>query len=63
MGMPHARPIPPKEKEINELSNKEKFSFVKTTKIGKLAVYFHLLILVMKCGRSPLKVCCQFYDL
>ncbi len=61
--MPHARPIPPKEKETYELSNDEDFSFVRTAKIGKLAVYFHFLILVMKCGMSPLKVCCQFYDL
>jgi hypothetical protein len=56
MGMPNARPVLPKEKEIYELNNDEKFSYVRTAKIGKLAMYCHFLIVVMKCGRSSLKV-------
>jgi hypothetical protein len=47
MGMPLARPIPLIENEIYELNNNEDFLFVKTTKIGRLAMYFHFLILLM----------------
>jgi len=46
MGMPPARPIPLKEKETYELNNNEDFSFVKTVKIGKLAMYFHFLFIL-----------------
>jgi len=43
MGMPLARPIRPKEKKIYELNNDEDCSYIKTAKIGKLAIYFHFL--------------------
>jgi hypothetical protein len=56
MGMPLARLILLKE-EIYELSSDEDFSSIRIAKIGKLVVYFHFFILVMLCGRSPLKVC------
>jgi hypothetical protein len=41
MGMPLARPIFPKEKEIYQLNNDEDFSFVKIAKTSNLVVYFH----------------------
>jgi hypothetical protein len=48
MGMPPSRPVPHKKKKIYDLSNDEKFSFVRIIKIDKLATYFHFLfILVM----------------
>jgi hypothetical protein len=47
MGMPLARPIPPKEKEIYELNSDGDFSSIRTTKTSKLNVYFHFLILAM----------------
>jgi hypothetical protein len=43
MGMPPTRPIPPKEKEIYELSNDEDFSSIRIAKTSKLVVYFHFL--------------------
>jgi hypothetical protein len=52
MGMPHARPVSPKEEEIYELSNDEIFSFFRIAKTSKLAMYIHFLIVVTKCGRS-----------
>jgi hypothetical protein len=45
MGMPLGRPV--LSKEILELSIDEDFSCVKIAKIGKLAIYFHFLILPM----------------
>ncbi len=47
MGMPPIKPILAKEKEIYEFKCDEDFSCVRTTKIGKLGVYFHFFILVM----------------
>jgi len=47
MGMPHARLIPLKEKEIYELNNDEDFSFVKIVKLGKLAMCFHFLFILI----------------
>jgi hypothetical protein len=46
MGMPLTRLVPPK-KEIYELSNDEKISFVRIAKTNNLVFYFHFLILVM----------------
>jgi hypothetical protein len=45
VGMPLRRPVTPKEKEIYELNNDEDFSSIRITKISKLVVYFHFLIL------------------
>jgi hypothetical protein len=46
MGIPLARPIPPKEKEIYELNSDGDFSSIRTTKT-RLNVYFHFFILAM----------------
>jgi hypothetical protein len=47
MEMLLASPIPLKDKEIYELNINEDFSTIKITKIGRLAMYFHFLILLL----------------
>jgi hypothetical protein len=47
MGRSLARPIPPKEKEVYELSNDEFFSLVRIIRASKLAFYSNILILPM----------------
>jgi hypothetical protein len=47
MKMPHARPTPPKEKEVYELNSNGIFLKVRIKETCKLVLYFNILILPM----------------